>query len=109
MESFLPLSAGKQLLALLPGQPWMEDPALTHSETEEPACASCPEAGLGRKGAGDRRDKATNTQNNLGVKKKKSISTTSRHEGASRQKPSQRLSLVVQSLAKQWAVTSQAV
>lgn len=70
MESFLPLSAGKQLLALLPGQPWMEDPALTHSETEEPACASCPEAGLGRKGAGDRRDKATNTQNNLGVKKK---------------------------------------
>lgn len=71
MASSLPLSAGKQVLALLPGRPWMEDGAFTHSETEEPACASCPEVGLGRRGAGYKRDRATNThQYSPGIKKK---------------------------------------
>lgn len=51
----------------------MEDWALTHSEPEEPACASCPQIGLGRRGAGYRRDKAINTQNNPWIKKKKKI------------------------------------
>lgn len=48
----------------------MEDWALTHSEPEEPAYVSCPEVGLGRRCAGYRRDKATNTQNSPGIKKK---------------------------------------
>jgi hypothetical protein len=88
----------------------MEDWALTHSEPEEPACASCPQIGLGRRGAGYRRDKAINTQNNPWIKKKKkSISIARGHAGYNTQKTSQSLSLVVQSLAKQLAVTRKAV
>lgn len=110
MAFFLPLSAGKQLLALLPGGlGWKIGHLPTLSLKNQPVLPALKLA-WGEEVQATGGTKPSILRTILGSKKKKkSISIARGHAGYNTQKTSQSLSLVVQSLAKQLAVTRKAV